>query len=105
MTTHPIQRLAKNVPYIKFMGMMMIITGGLTALTIVGLLWAWLPIWMGIVLWTGGQAIRDGVNDGDDFRLELGCGRIGLYFKVMAIVMIIGVILQVLFLFTIFAAM
>ena len=37
--------------WLKFLGVVTFAYGCLTAITIVGLLFAWLPIWMGVLLW------------------------------------------------------
>ncbi len=49
----------------KFMGIMTIIGGGLQALSIVGLLVAWLPIWMGVVLTKAGSKAGEYADKGD----------------------------------------
>ncbi len=41
--------------WLKFLGVLSIIGGVLSALTIVGILVAWLPIWMGVLLFQAGS--------------------------------------------------
>ena len=36
--------------WIKFLGILMIIYGVIAAMTIVGIIFAWLPIWLGVLL-------------------------------------------------------
>jgi fatty acid desaturase len=36
--------------WMKFLGVLMIICGVLTACTIIGIIFAWPPIWLGVVL-------------------------------------------------------
>ena len=43
--------------WMKLIGVLSIVWGVLSALTIVGLLIAWLPIWMGVVLYQSASAI------------------------------------------------
>ena len=49
--------------WIKFLGITAIIGGGLYAISIIGLIIAWLPIWMGVILLkvaNGSREIADG---------------------------------------------
>jgi len=41
--------------WLKFIGLLSLIYGIITALTIVGILIAWLPIWMGVLLFQAGS--------------------------------------------------
>ncbi len=42
--------LASGRGWIKFLGILSIVSGALGALSIIGILWAWLPIWLGVLL-------------------------------------------------------
>ena len=47
---------AKNMSvWVKLMGILNIIGGALSALTIVGIIIAWAPIWMGVLLFQAGS--------------------------------------------------
>ncbi|MFO7651171.1 MAG: DUF5362 family protein, partial [bacterium] len=41
--------------WLKFFGIVTIIAGALNALSLVGILWAWLPIWLGVLLVQAGS--------------------------------------------------
>ena len=45
--------------WLKFIGIFFIIYGGLIAITIIGIIIAWLPIWMGILLYSAGKKAGD----------------------------------------------
>jgi hypothetical protein len=45
--------------WMKFLGIAYIVSGGITALTIFGIIIAWLPIWMGIILLRGATSTRE----------------------------------------------
>ena len=46
-----IQDISGNMTgWLKFLGIILIIAGGLYALTLVGIIIAWLPIWLGILI-------------------------------------------------------
>ena len=42
--------LYKGKSWLKFYGIITIITGVLAALSIVGILYAWLPVWLGVLV-------------------------------------------------------
>ena len=44
------QPLVNGSLWMKLAAVLMIIAGALQALTIIGILWAWVPIWMGVLL-------------------------------------------------------
>ena len=56
--------------WMKFIGIMTIIGGCFQALTIFGLVIAWLPIWMGVVLTKAGSKAGEYADKGDFASLE-----------------------------------
>lgn len=48
--------------WMKFLGILSIVGGALQALTIVGILIAWLPIWIGVILFQAGSKGSDYVD-------------------------------------------
>jgi hypothetical protein len=77
--------------WMKFMGIMNIIGGAVNALTIVGILWAWLPIWLGVVLTQAGSKAGEYADKGDSASLEAMTGRLKTYFTLSGIVMIVSI--------------
>ena len=49
--------------WMKFLGIVMVIAGIFTAITIVGIIIAWLPIWLGVLLFPGCRSDRQGLCD------------------------------------------
>lgn len=59
--------------WLKFLGMLSILGGILQALSVIGLLWAWLPIWMGVLLFQAGSSSELArAGDGQSFLRSLG---------------------------------
>jgi hypothetical protein len=76
--------------WMKFVGIMTIIGGCLQALSIVGLVIAWLPIWMGIVLTKAGTKASEYANKGDFASLEGMTGQLKTYFTISGIMIIVS---------------
>lgn len=76
--------------WMKFIGIMSIIAGCLQALTIFGLVIAWLPIWMGVVLTKAGSKAGEYADRGDFAALEDMTGQLRTYFTITGIMMIIS---------------
>jgi hypothetical protein len=76
----------RNTGWIKFLGIVMIIVGIPSAILLVGLLY----IWLGMMLVQAANAVE---REGEAGLLQF-VGKIGLYFKVYAILTIIGLILS-----------
>jgi 1,4-dihydroxy-2-naphthoate octaprenyltransferase len=82
--------------WMKLVGVLMIIYGALVALTIVGILVAWLPIWMGVLLFQAANAIEEAQLSGQKEALVKSMDKIKTYFTVTGILTLIGLILGVL---------
>ncbi len=65
-----IQPLASGKGWMKFVGIMFIIQGAITALTIVGILIAWLPIWIGVLLVQSAGALERAQLSGDAYAVK-----------------------------------
>jgi hypothetical protein len=76
--------------WMKFMGIMTIIGGCFQALTIFGLVIAWLPIWMGVVLTKAGAKAGEYADKGDFASLEGMTGQLKTYFTISGILMIVS---------------
>jgi hypothetical protein len=88
--------LASGKGWVKFVGIINIISGALTALTIVGILWAWIPIWMGVLLVQTGSAIERAQMAGDESALRMALDKLRVYFIIQGVMLIIGLALMVL---------
>jgi hypothetical protein len=76
--------------WMKFMGIMTIIGGCLQALSIFGLVIAWLPIWMGVVLTKAGSKAGEYAEKGDFASLEGLTGQLKTYFTISGILIIVS---------------
>ncbi len=76
--------------WMKFMGIVTIIGGCLQALSIVGLVIAWLPIWMGVVLTKAGSKAGEYADKGDFASLEGMTGQLKTYFTISGIMIIVS---------------
>ena len=76
--------------WMKFVGIMSIIGGCLQALSIVGLVIAWLPIWMGVVLTKAGTRAGEYADKGDFAALEGMTGHLKVYFTISGVMVIVS---------------
>ncbi|MBS4061207.1 MAG: hypothetical protein KG029_12485 [Bacteroidetes bacterium] len=83
--------------WMKFLGIVMIIYGVMMALTIVGIIIAWLPIWLGIIVYQAAKNSKTATLTGDKFMLMKSLQNINNYFTISGILLIISILLSVLF--------
>jgi hypothetical protein len=76
--------------WMKFMGIMTIIAGCLQVLTIFGIVIAWLPIWMGVVLTKAGSKAGEYADKGDFASLDGLTGQLKTYFTISGILIIVS---------------
>lgn len=81
--------------WIKLVGVLMIISGILLCLTCAGIIIAWLPIWMGIVLVGAASAVEKAYNEQQSNAMVEALTKLKTYFTIMGIVTLIGIILNV----------
>lgn len=94
---HPVldsmRRTARDMAgWLKFIGIVTFLSGLPAALTIIGLVVAWIPLWLGILLVQAGNAARR-ADDGD---LLLIFQKLRTFFMIQGIMMVIALILFVL---------
>jgi len=78
--------------WMKLLGILNIIGGILVALTLVGIIIAWLPIWMGVILYQAGSASEQAYFNGDKYSLVKSLSQLKLYFTINGILALIGII-------------
>jgi len=81
--------------WMKLSGVMAIIYGVLTAITIVGLIVAWLPIWLGILMFQSASAAERAQASGDKQALLHSLRKIKTYFVILGILTLIGLVVMV----------
>lgn len=77
--------LYQSKGWIKFIGILSIIQGAVLALTLFGLVIAWLPIWIGILLMQCASSIDKSRTNGDKAQLILGLDKLRVYFTIKGI--------------------
>ena len=83
--------------WMKLLGILNIIGGVFAALTIVGIIIAWLPIWMGVILFQAGSATEQAYYSGDKYSLAKSLNQLKLYFTINGILALIGIGIWVIF--------
>jgi hypothetical protein len=76
--------------WLKLLGVISIINGVLAALTIIGIIFAWLPIWMGVLLYQSASAVERAQLAGDKAALTQSLNKLKLYFTISGVMAIIG---------------
>ena len=79
--------------WLKLLGVLSIIGGVGQALSIVGILVAWLPIWMGILLYQAGSNIGNAGQFGDKFAFLRSMGNLKTVFVIMGVLSLVSIIL------------
>lgn len=77
--------------WLKFLGIVTIIGGALSAVSIVGILVAWLPIWLGVLLYQAGDRAQSAKYSNDLNYLVQMIEKLKTYFVINAVVMIIAI--------------
>jgi hypothetical protein len=81
--------------WLKFLGVLSIIGGVGTALSIVGIIIAWLPIWMGVLMFQAGSSIDSAGQFGDKFAFLRSLGSLKTYFVLQGVLALIGIFIGV----------
>ena len=81
--------------WMKFAGILTIIAGVLQVFSIWGIVIAWLPIWMGILLTGAAKQITLACESSDDTAAFTAMDKLRLYFKIMGILMLIFLLIGV----------
>ncbi len=88
---------AKNMAvWAKFIGIVNIIVGALTALSLVGIIIAWLPIWMGVILFQAGSRADEAHTSKRYDQLVPMIEKLRMYFLIQGILIIVGIALTIL---------
>ncbi len=78
--------------WMKLVGVLMIIYGALMALTIVGIIVCWLPIWIGVLLLRAASSAEMAQVSGDKFQLVESMTKLKTYFTIYGILALVGLI-------------
>ena len=83
--------------WMKLVGVIFIISGVLNALSIIGIIIAWLPIWQGVLLLQSAGAIDQAYLSGNRNAMTRSLSKLKTYFIIMGVLTLIGIIVGVLF--------
>jgi hypothetical protein len=78
--------------WMKLVGVMSIISGAIAAISIVGIIFAWLPIWTGVLLFQSAKAIEQAYETDSKPAMTRSLSRLKTYFIIMGILTLIGII-------------
>jgi hypothetical protein len=78
--------------WMKLLGVLMIISGVLQALTIIGIIVAWLPIWLGVLLFQSAGAAEQAIISNDPARARYACDRLRLFFMIQGVLVLIALV-------------
>jgi hypothetical protein len=86
--------------WMKFLGVLMIIGGVMYALTIVGIIVCWLPIWMGVLLFQSASAVEAAEASGNKMELYSSLSKLKTYFTINGVLALIMIAFFVIAMFT-----
>ncbi len=97
--------LIKNSFWMKLVGVVLIVAGVFYCITIFGLLIGWLPIWLGVLLFSSAKRL-DVLREGESAAIAVeSIDKLSLFFKISGIATLVYVVLiVVLFLVFLFGA-
>ena len=78
--------------WLKLLGVLNIIQGVIAAMTIIGIIIAWLPIWMGILLFRAGSAIESARMSGDKALFLKSQESLKVYFIINGVLALVVII-------------
>ncbi len=86
-----LEPLAKVTKWTKFVGVMFIIFGILSALSIWGIIFAWLPIWMGVMLNKHSNLLEKGYQTNNEIMCKESMAKLSTFFKIFGAIMVLYV--------------
>lgn len=96
-----VRRLIKPIDsakgWMKLLGVLSIIYGVLLAITIIGLIIAWLPIWLGVLLWQGADKAEQAETSGTEADAVESLTKIKTIFTIYGVLALIGLVVAVLY--------
>ncbi|CAN0552220.1 unnamed protein product [Ectocarpus sp. 12 AP-2014] len=75
--------------WMQLTGVMLIISGILTALSVVGIIVAWIPIWAGVVIMKSAKAANKAFQSGDASETKFALEKIKTYFTIFGVLILI----------------
>ncbi len=88
--------LAEAAGWMKFLGILSIIGGASQMLSLVGILWGWLPLWMGILLFQSASSVESARLTGDYHALASAMSNLKTYFLINGVLTLLAILFSVL---------
>jgi len=85
--------LSKSKGWMKLLGVLSVLWGISMALSVVGLVVAWVPIWTGVMLYQAANAAEMALYTGDRDALARALNRLRLFFAVMGVMALLSLLL------------
>ena len=86
------QPVYRSKGWLKLLGVLSIVQGVMLALSIVGILVAWLPIWMGVVLFRAATAAETAQETGQKQAMIESLGNLRTYFTINGVIVLVGLL-------------
>ena len=87
--------LSQGKRWIKVLGILSIVQGVIAALTVIGIIVAWLPIWVGILLYQTATTMERAYSLGDRRTFAEAMTKLKTYFLIQGIVALLGIIFAI----------
>ena len=87
--------LLESKGWIKFLGIVSVIQGIIAVFTVVGILIAWLPIWIGVLLYQSATILERAYHSGDKDTYYSAMAKLRTYFVIQGIMTLIGILIAV----------
>jgi hypothetical protein len=78
--------------WLKLLGILSIVYGALIAITIVGIVIAWLPIWMGVLLFQSAKNVEQAQQNGTKDTFLVSQQKLKTFFTIAGVLALIGII-------------
>lgn len=89
--------------WLKLLGAVAIIIGGIQALTIIGIVVAWLYIWVGILLWQAGERAEEATRMRNPFILEQYLQKIKTIILIVGVLTLVSIVVGIFSIILVFA--
>ena len=90
-----VQPLYRIRGWLKFFAVLAHLSGALSVISIVGIIFCWLYFWVGALLWGASTRLEQGYENDDSELLAEGCAKLGRVIKIMGICAVITIGLYV----------
>jgi hypothetical protein len=88
------QPLANAASWMKFIGIMSIAYGVLMIFSIIGIIFAWLPIWLGVLLLRSAKGAQRAYASGMDGPIKESLRNLNSYFTINGVLIVIAITLS-----------